>query len=315
VVVPSRIKGVAVSRRIIALAIIVVLAALGAAPVRAAPFPSRIDLPNGFAPEGIAIARGVTFYTGSLVDGAIYRGSVRSGRGDVFIEGREGRVAVGMKVHKGLLWVAGGDTGDGYVYDARSGDDVASYSFTEAGFVNDVIVTKDAAWFTDSINPVLYKVPVSRNGDPSAPIYVEVVPLTGDIVYQDGFNVNGIDATRNGRTLIIVQSNTGMLFSVDASSGEATEIDLGGEDVTNGDGILLDGKRLYVVQNQMNQVAKVRLSPDLSSGEVVGRTGHSDFDVPTTVAKAGRRLYLPNARFGTDPTPETEYWITKIRKP
>jgi hypothetical protein len=37
-----------------------------------------------------------------------------------------------------------------------------------------------------------------------------------------------------------------------------------------------------------------------------------DFDVPTTIARLGRSLYLPNARFGTTPTPTTEYWITRV---
>jgi hypothetical protein len=301
-------------RRILTAGIAVLLVVLGASPVVARPFPSEIALPDGFAPEGIAIS-GATFYTGSLVDGAIFSGSLRTGSGDVLVPGREGRIAVGMKVRSGLLWVAGGDTGDAYVYDARSGDDVAAYSLADAGFINDVVVTKDAAWFTDSANQVLYKVPVDRNGTPGTQADIEVVPLTGDIVFEAGFNVNGIDATPDGSTLVIVQSNTGMLFTVDPSSGVATEIDLGGDDVTNGDGILLDGKTLYVVQNFLNQVAEVALNPDLSSGEVVSVTTDDGFDVPTTVAEFGNALYLPNARFTTEPTPETEYWITRIRKP
>jgi hypothetical protein len=282
----------------------------------AAPFPDRIDLPNGFSPEGIAIAPGGTFYTGSLVDGSIYRGNVRTGEGAVLVEAPDERIAVGMKVHKGLLYVAGGDTGDGYVYDASTGTDVRTYSFTEAGFVNDVVVTKEAAWFTDSVNPVLYKVPVSPNGTPGSQADVEVVPLTGDIAFESTFpNVNGIDATPDGSTLVIVQSNTGELFTVDPSSGETSEIDLGGGDVAFGDGILLDGKTLYVVQNFLNQVATVALAPDLTSGEVVGHTPDDGFDIPTTVAEFGNALYVVNARFTTPPGPTTEYWITRILKP
>jgi hypothetical protein len=282
----------------------------------AAPFPDRIDLPNGFFPEGIAIAPGGTFYTGSLVDGSIYRGDVRTGAGAVLVEAPDGRIAVGMKVHKGLLYVAGGDTGEGYVYDASTGADVQTYSFTQAGFINDVVVTKDAAWFTDSVNPVLYRVPVSPNGTPGSPAEVEVLPLSGDISFLPTFpNVNGIDATPDGSTLVIVQSNTGELFTVDPSSGETTEIDLGGDDVAFGDGILLDGKTLYVVQNFLNQVATVALASDLSSGEVVGHTPDKGFDIPTTVAEFGNALYVVNARFNTPPGPTTEYWITRIRKP
>jgi hypothetical protein len=144
---------------------------------------------------------------------------------------------------------------------------------------------------------------------------VEAIPLTGDIVYQDGFNVNGIDATPNGKTLIIVQTNTGKLFTVDRSSGQTSEIDLGSDDVANGDGILLDGGDLFVVQGFLNLLAKVRLDPGLASGRVLSRTGDPDFDIPTTVAEAGNALYLPNARFTTPPEPDTEYWITPIAKP
>ena len=39
----------------------------------------------------------------------------------------------------------------------------------------------------------------------------------------------------------------------------------------------------------------------------------TEFAVPTTVARFGKRLYLPNARFGiTDPT-TADYWITQVR--
>lgn len=301
-------------RRIVLAFAVMAVALLPALPASAHSLPDRIPLPNGFQPEGIDITKGGTFFTGSLADGSIYRGNVRTGKGAVFIEPPPGRIAVGLKVHKKLLYVAGGDTGDAYVYDTRTGADVRVYSFGPGGFINDVVVTKHAAWFTDSFFPFLYKVPISRNGTPGDPSEVEAIPLTGDIEYEDGFNVNGIDATPSGRTLIIVQSNTGKLFTVD-HSGVTSEIDLGGEDVAFGDGILLDGRNLYVVQNFLNLVDKVRLSPRFRSGVVVSRTGDEDFDIPTTVAEKGNVLYLVNARFTTPPTPETEYWIAPIRKP
>jgi hypothetical protein len=304
-------------RAIIAVAAVAAVAAL-VAPAPAAharPLPDRIPLPNGFQPEGIAITKGHTFFTGSLIDGSIYRGDIRTGQGNVFIQPPAGRIAVGMKVHKKLLYVAGGDTGDAYVYDTRTGADVQVYSFNPGGFINDVIVTKRAAYFTDSFFPFLYKVPVSRNGVPGDPSEVEAIPLTGDIVYQDGFNVNGIDATKNGRKLVIVQTNTGKLFTVNPRTGVTSEIDLGSDDVATGDGILLDGRELFVVQGFMNLVAKVRLSSGLRSGRVVSRTGDPDFDIPTTVAEARDALYLPNARFTTPPGPDVEYWIAAIREP
>lgn len=294
---------------------VVTLALLMGTSAAAALFPDRIDLPDGFAPEGITIAEGGTFFTGSLLTGAIYRGNVRTGEGSVLVPPKEGRVAVGMKVHQGLLFVAGGETGDAYVYDASSGAELRFYSLAESAFINDVVVTRSAAWFTDSLNPVLYKVPIARDGLPGTQSDVEVLPLTGDIVFETGFNVNGIEATPDGSTLIIVQSNTGKLFTVDGQSGVTAEIDLGAENVNSGDGLLLDRFNLYVVQNFLNVITKVRLSPDLSTGVVESRTTDEGFDIPTTVAEFRNRLYLVNARFTTPPGPDVDYWITKIRKP
>jgi hypothetical protein len=301
-------------RRILLVVMAAVALLVPAPSASARHLPQRIPLPNGFQPEGIDIAHGRTFYAGSLADGSIYRGDIRTGRGRILVHPPSGRVAVGMKVNKKLLFVAGGPTGDAYVYDARSGASVQAYSLDPGGFINDVVVTKHAAWFTDSFFPFLYKVPISRSGKPADPSQVETIPLSGDIVYQDGFNANGIDALRGGRTLIIVQTNTGKLFTVDRS-GVTSEIDLGSENVMNGDGILLDGRDLFVVQGFFNQLAKVRLARDLRSGTVVSRTSDPDFDIPTTVAEAGDALYLVNARFNTPPTPDTEYWISPIRKP
>jgi hypothetical protein len=39
-----------------------------------------------------------------------------------------------------------------------------------------------------------------------------------------------------------------------------------------------------------------------------------DFDVPTTIARVGKSLYAPNARFTTPPTPDTEYDVVRVRR-
>jgi sugar lactone lactonase YvrE len=293
-----------------------VLAATPAAAPEAA-FPTTIPLPNGFAPEGIAIGKGPRFWVGSIPTGAIYRGSLVTGEGAVLVPGREGRQAIGLALDaRGRLFVAGGPTGKAWVYDARTGADLRELVLTTETptFVNDVVVTKDAAWFTDSNRQVLYRLPIARNGRLGAS--AEEVPLTGDVQFVPGqFNANGIDATPNGKTLVIVQSNTGKLFTVDPGSGVTDEIDLGGAALTAGDGILLDGRRLYVVRNQLNRIALVRLAPDLRSGTLVREVGSPGFAVPTTVAAFGNRLYAVNARFGTTPGPDVEYWVTGLRKP
>ena len=273
--------------------------------------PDHINLPNGWQPEGIAVGNGNTFYVGSIPTGRVWRGNLRNGQGSVLVPER-GRRAVGVAVdHRNRLFVAGGPTGDGYVYNARTGADIAQFNFTDEGsFVNDVVVTKRAAWFTDSTRQFLYKVPIGRHGQLGA---AQSVPLTGDIVYGAGFNVNGIDATPNGKTLVIVQTNTGKLFKVNRQ-GVTHEIALGGATVP-GDGILLHGRTLYaVVRSPQDGVVVLRLSPDLRSGRVLRTITSSDLDEPTTIDEHGSRLYAVNARFSTPPGPDVPYWVTKLRR-
>jgi sugar lactone lactonase YvrE len=279
-------------------------------------FPTKINLPNGFAPEGIAIGRGSTFYVGSIPTGAVYRGSLRTGDGAVLVPPQDGRAAIGIAYdRRHRLFVAGGPTGRAFVYDAGAGANVAEYELAETPpgtFVNDVALARGGAYFTDSIQRVLYRVPIAANGRLGAT--AETIPITGDLVYEDGFNVNGIDATPDGKTLVLVQSNTGELFTADPATGVTREIDLGGATVTMGDGILLDGRTLYVVRNRINLIAVVRLAPDLRSGAVVGEITSPAFRVPTTIDDLGRRLWAVNARFGTPVTPDTEYEVVQVRK-
>jgi sugar lactone lactonase YvrE len=185
---------------------------------------------------------------------------------------------------------------------------------TEDTFVNDVIVTHDAAWFTDSFNAVLYRVPLDRKGRIGAP---QAVTLSGDFELVTGpnaFNGNGIVAARDG-TLIVGQSadpvdgQGSALYLVDPDPGAtevaAERIELDG-DVANADGLVLHGRTLYVVENVLNRIAKVRLSQDMASGRVITRITDDDFATPTTATLALGALYAVNAHFadigaGADP--------------
>lgn len=299
---------------VVYLALLLIAAmALSVTGATAADRPKVITLPDDFQPEGIA-QHANTFYVGSIPTGAIVRGDLRTGEVSPFVPAQEGRNSIGLSLRNDMLFVAGGSTGQAYVYDATTGAELAMFQLvTGSTFVNDVVATEEAAYFTDSVNPTLYKVPIEDDGLIGAP---QAIPLTGDLVYMDGFNTNGIDATSNGQTLVVVQSNTGGLFTVDPQTGVTTTIDLGGETVTNGDGILLDGgRRLWVLQNRDNLLTLVRLAPDLGSGEITGSFTDETFDVPTTLARAGNRLAMVNARFGTDAPDPVEYWVTQIRRP
>jgi hypothetical protein len=301
------------------LSALVVLPALAAPAAAAQPFPETLPLPDGFQPEGIVAGRGTDFYVGSLDTGAIYKGDFRTGEGNVLVPPHAGRIAVGLDfdLRTDYLFVAGHVTGQAYVYDAVTGADVADYQLTTPGdgFINDVIVTRDAAYFTDSFQPFLYRLPLGPDGSLPDPTDVEVIGLPGEFDLPGGFGANGIEATADGKALIVVHSNLGALYRVDTESDVVTQLELWGDAVPSGDGLLLQGRTLYVVQNFFNQIAVVELDPWLASGEVLGMPlTDPDFDIPTTVAGFGNALYAVNARFTTPPTPGTAYDVVRVDK-
>jgi hypothetical protein len=264
------------------------------------PAQPTIALPDEFRPEGIASGEKDSFYVGSIPQASVYRGSYRTGEGEVLVpphdQPPDQRNHIGLKVDERFdrLFVAGGPSHGVYVYDSNTGADIASFALPDAGFINDVVLTKRAAYFTDSIVQQLYRLPIGKHGELGE---VERIPITGDLVFQEpGFDANGIEALRGGRTLIVVQSNTGKLFTVDAATGDSREIELD-TPVINGDGILLRGRTLYVVRNRDNVIAVVQLAGDLRSGEVEDLLTDDNLDVPTTIAPFHQFIYAVNARF------------------
>ena len=301
------------SRRLLLPAAALLALTIAAAPALAAPFPAEIPLDDGFRPEGITDGTGTTAYVGSLADGAIVSVNVRTGSVDPLAAGATGRVTVGIDYEDGAhrLWAAGGPTGEVRAYDARTGEILETYNVT-AGFLNDVAVTEDAVYVTDSMIQQLIVVPLPDDGSVPDPDDAFALPLTGDLEYVDGFNANGIVASDGW--LILVQSNTGLLFRVDPSTGATETIDLGGASVSFGDGLELVGSTLYVVRNQLGEVLEIRLADAVLSGRVVDTLTPEGVDVPTTAAFIAGRLWLVNARFGTAPGPNTAYWLTGIRR-
>ena len=301
-------------RRILVTLLVLVTSLTVLGGVLAAPGLEVIELPDGFAPEGIASGRGSTFYVGSITTGAIYQGDFLTGEGELLVEPQADRAAIGLKFdpRSGYLFVAGGPTGQAYIYDAQNGDPLEDFQLSdEPRFINDVVITRQAAYFTNSFQPVIYRISLERNGMPTGE--VEPIPLGGEYEFTEGaFNANGIAATMNGDTLIIVNSTEGALYQVDPESGEAMRIELVGGDVTAGDGILLHGKTLYVVQNQLNQVAVIELNSGFTAGTIVETISSERFRVPTTIARFGSSLYVVNARFGTPVTPETDYDVVLV---
>jgi sugar lactone lactonase YvrE len=295
-------------RATVPLLLLVALVAALAAPAAAAPAAEVIVLPGATSAEGIAAGRGATFYAGDLFAGDIFRGNLQRGTAELFIDAPAGRMAVGMATDlpHDLLFVAGGMSGQAYVYDARTGATVATYQLTTSPstIINDVTLTQDGAWFTDSLQAQLYFIPVSGAGalGPSS-----TLALSGPAADLSGeFNLNGIAATANGKTLVVAHSGTSQLYTVDPASGASAAI--AGVSVPFVDGIVLEAGRLWAVQNFSNQVSRIRLAPDLSAGVVEAVITSGLFQVPTTAARFGSRLAVVNAKFDTGFPPTADQY-------
>jgi sugar lactone lactonase YvrE len=94
----------------------------------------------------------------------------------------------------------------------------------EFGVVNDLTITEDAVYFTDSFRPVLYRLPLSADGElPLDAGAATELPLPAE--FAVGFmnepccGGNGIVSTPDGKTLIIGHSNLSALYRFDVASG------------------------------------------------------------------------------------------------
>ena len=265
---------------------------------KAGNFPAIIDLPNGFYPEGIVLGNGNDLYAGSLYHGGIYKMDLRTGSGAMLVPAQINRIAVGLDFdpRTNYIFVAAGFDGHAYVYDALSGAEVGAFQLTTTGFINDVIITENAAYFTNSFAAEFYKLPLGIDGslpDPGAAI---TIPLSGDFTMVQGFNANGIVANDDGTKLIIGNSGSAALHSVDAATGVATTINVGGPVPTN-DGLVLRGNKLYVVQNFINKITVIKLNDSWDSGVVLDIITDPNYRIPATAAIKGNMIYAVNAKF------------------
>jgi Cu-Zn family superoxide dismutase len=264
---------------------------------------------NAVFPEGIA-AKGEWIYTGSSADGTVYRAPRR---GTLAVQlaapGVDGRTAaLGMKIdRKGHLLVAGGATGKVFVLDRATGATLGVFSNTGVygpggpTFLNDITIAKNGdAFITDSFAAVIYRIPAAALAAPTmAGVLEGWLTLAGSpIVYQDGFNLNGIVA--NKKYLLTVQTNTGKLFRIKIKSKQIGEITVRGTNLTGGDGLVLNDEQLYVVHTGVVDILKLKSS--LRSAKLKKTITDPSFDSPTTAALHKGRLYIVNSQFGRPTT-------------
>ena len=270
-------------------------------------YPDLIALPDGFKPEGIVSGKGADFYVGSLKDGSIFKGDYCTGTGSVWFTptaGQQQAAGLSYDWRTKYLFVAGGTSGNVRVLDTTTATEVSVIDVAGSILINDVIVTLDGAYLTEFFAPALYKIPLTFLGGLTSDPTI-TLPLTGDFTFvPGGFNANGIEATLFGNSLLVVNSDAGELYKVDPATGDAELVDLGGASVFSADGILLVGRKLYVVRNFLNQIDVIDLASDYLSGTVTNVLTNTDFQIPTTITRYGWKLYVVNGRF--DVAPPTE---------
>jgi len=290
------------------------------------PFPGVIPTLMGSQSEGFAIGKGTTAFNGSP-DGSIYKLDLRTGQGDVLVPVQDpmGCSVLGMRVdpRTNYLFVAGCITGSAFVYDADNGALLMEYQLTAAftGIVNDLTITQDAVYFTDSTRPVLYRLPLSANG--RIPVEADAateIPLPDEFELDfdsgDCCGGNGIVSTPNGKTLIVGHSNLARLYRVDPATGDVDQIVL--DTPLSGflDGIIMHNRTLYILTPGFpppDAIQVVELDKNLLSGNIQQPLTGPSLDGVASGAIFGNSLYVNNARYFTAPGPATEYWLSKLR--
>ncbi len=274
--------------------------------------PRTLRMPQGSVPEGIAIKGSIAYVT-SLSSGAVYKLNLATGAHEVLNPGKSDSAAGIMLDDRGRLFVAGATGGSVQVIDSNSGETLANYKVASGkkSFVNDVARLGDAVYATDSFVPVIYKLPLGEAGALPVQADIQTIPLTG-VTYVEGFNANGISTTPDGKALLIIQTNTGALFRVDPASGAVTPVDIGATDLKGGDGLLREGKTLYVVRNIPNTIAVLEVDAAGTVARLKTELKDPRFDTPTAIARSGDRLYLPNARLTLKNPANADFNVTAV---
>jgi hypothetical protein len=291
-------------RRMLAVPLAMALVLGLVAPAAQASATRVIVLPGATSAEALTAGNGSTFYAADMLKGDIYRGNVNRGTAQRFIDVPDGTETVGMDfdARHGLLFVAGGPIlrggpGKAYVFNVRTRALVASYTFGAPGtsLINDVTLTPFGAWFTDSLQPKLYFVPVVFG----VPGPARTLALSGPAAGPPGvFTINDITSTPSGNTLLVAPNGT--LCTINPATGVSELV--ANVDIPGADGLVLDGRRLWAVQSFAvpDQISRWRLSDDLTSGTPDGDPiTDPQLHTPLTAEKFGDRLAVVNSHLDT----------------
>jgi len=290
-------------------------------------WPDLIPIAVGIEAEGITLGKdrdffvGAFSYTGNLTNaGAIYKGNLLTGEGQILVP-PTGKPVSGLSYDErtDYLYAATGYYPGGFsgpfveqgvrVYAGTSGRLLGEIIFGDEMVLNDVLVTETAVYCTDSISTTLYKIPLEGDGKvfSSAAAKIE---MTGFEMDPTGFNANGLVGDFDGKQLVIINISTGVLYLLDTESGAASPVNIEGDEqlFADGDGLYMDGRTLYIMQNFAQKIAVVELSDDLTQGTFVRNIVSDNFAIPTTITGFGNCIYAINTHFfeltaeGGDPT-------------
>lgn len=307
--------------RLLCLGASVLLAATGqtgTAGARDLPGTYVVSRGPGILPEGITVARDGTVYVSSDGTGRLFRGHVSDPELRPFaargIDDRSSTLGVHTD-RRGRVHSVGGASltvhdGGGRLLARRTAQDGP----LGPADLNDLVITKDAVYATDWANPVVHRAEI-RNG--------RLGPLRPWLDIRSAFPqfpaqywlLNGIVADRAGETLLVASNGTEALWRVDTATRAVEQVELGGESF-GADGMVLRGRTLYAVLNYgaPSGVHIAELSDDLRTGVVRHRITGEPFDLPTTLARHGCRLYVVNSQLD-DPPGEPPYTVSAIPDP
>jgi hypothetical protein len=288
-------------------------------------WPDLIPLPHGFEAEGIEVGHGQDFFVGGnswsgylSYAGAVYKGNLCTGEGRLLVEAT-GKPIAGLSydARTDHLYAAAGFS-EGFsgprweqgvnVYDASTGEVVAEFIFPSSNegdedgtnmVINDVLVTDRNVYATDSVNEVLYRIPLADDGELTLAPAVEILRMTGFAMVPDEFNANGLAGDFGGNQLVVVNITSGALYRVDTETGAASAIAIEGEEqlFIDGDGLFMEDRTLYIMQNFSQKIAVVQLSDDLSQGTFIKNLLSDDFAIPTTITGLRHSIYAINTDF------------------
>ena len=281
------------------------------------------QLPGATAfPESIGVdPRTGAFFTGSLIDGTVYRGTLDAPAAEVLLPaGSDGRTSVaGVKVdNQSRIWVADAFNGRVLVYDTTAR---LLHTFQLAGpgapTVNDIAFASDTAYITDSARPFLYRVDTHAADTPGTTTVEPWLDVSPEITYSTGagpfgVNLNGIAASPNGKTLLAVQTNTGTLFRIDVASGEITHVQVDGAQLLFGDGLLRVGDDLYVARNAANEIVRLKLAAGWYSATALSTLTNTGLAFPTALAKLHGRLLITNAQLNAGSSPTLPFTVLDL---